>query len=472
MAPAPWDEVPAHNTLFVLVTGGNSGIGFGIGERLIDEYLATRSLSSHLVVIPTTRSVKKSQETIEGLRKHTREFAASSEVLRSRGGPDYDPRQTTRRVHILSVQLDLCSIPSIRRAANQLVSGTVTSLSDDDDFVSLVDVKIPRLDSIIFNAGMGGWYGLDWPKVAHNIFTKGLVSATTWPTFKGAIGGRVINPLTGRKEDGKPQMGEVFCANVFGHYIFAQRLVPLMTRPANSTLPPGRIIWESSVEPDWKCFSPDDFEAIKTTAAYESTKRLTDVMALTSTLPESKPYVDKYLNVPSPQSTQIQTPPNPPKIYLVHPGVVQTTLFPLNAFMFFWYNVVLYIARWLGSPWHPITAYNGACAPVWLALQEQGWLDGAHAERVKWGTSTDFWGECRVKKTEVDGWGWEGKVEEMIALKQEQKLSGRKPGAVDVTEERLVEFKELGASCWKRMEELREEWEGRADAVEAAGGKA
>ncbi|KAK4042396.1 hypothetical protein C8A01DRAFT_13996 [Parachaetomium inaequale] len=465
MAPAPWDAVSAENTLFVLVTGGNSGIGFGIGERLIDEYLTTRSLSSHLVVIPTTRSVKKSQETIDSLRKHTREFAATSQALRARAGPNYDPKQTTRRVHILSVQLDLCSMPSVRQAASQLVSGTLSSPSDDDDFVSIADAKIPRLDSVIFNAGTGGWYGLDWPKVFHNIFTKGLVSATTWPTFKGAHSGHLVDPINGPKGQGTPHMGEVFCANVFGHYVFAQRIVPLLTRPAAATstpLPPGRIIWQSSVEGEWDSLSLDDFEAVKTTTAYESTKRVTDLMALTSTLPASRPYVNAYLNTP-PQST-------PPKIYVVHPGIVQTTLFPLNAFMFFWYNVVLYVTRWLGSPWHPITAYNGACAPVWLALQEQGWLDGARAERVKWGSSTDVWGECRVKKTEVDGWGWEGRVEEMRALKQEHKLKGRRPGAVDVTEEKLVEFKELGAECWRRMEELRERWEERVDAAE--GGRA
>jgi 3-keto steroid reductase len=54
----------------------------------------------------------------------------------------------------------------------------------------------------------------------------------------------------------------------------------------------------------------------------------------------------------------------------------------------------------------------------------------------------------------------------MRALKQEHKLKGRRPGAVDVTEEKLVEFKELGAECWRRMEELRARWEERVDAVE------
>ena len=426
-------------------------------------------------MIPTTRSAKKSRETISLLRQHVRKFATTSPALRSRAGPDYDPRQTTRRVHLLSVQVDLCNLPSIRRAANQLISGTLSKPSDlpneDNAFETLVDVRIPRLDSVIFNAGIGGWYGLDWPKVFHNLFTKGLVSATTWPEFKGALAGHVIDPITGKKGVGSgdvPQMGEVFCANVFGHYVFAHRLAPLLSRPAaNDTsenaaiLPPGRIIWETSIEPDGSHFSLSDIQATKTKAAYESTKRLTDLLALTSTLPGSRPYVESYLTPDSTKSSE--KPAQLPKIYLVHPGVVQTTLFPLNAFMYFWYMVVLYLTRWLGSPWHPITAYKGACAPAWLALQQQEWLDSAGAERIKWGSSTDFWGECRVKKTEVDGWGWEGKVEDVKALRQEERWKGRKPGAKDATEESLAEFKALGAECWKRMEELRKEWEERVD---------
>jgi len=366
------------------------------------------------------------------------------------------------------VQLDLCNFPTIRRAADQLVNGTLSSPSEDpENFTSLADVRIPRLDAVIFNAGVGGWTGLDWSKVVTNLLSKGLVQATTWPTFKAATAGHTVNPLpdTDKSNSDKEVLGQVFCANVFGHYLFAHALVPLLSRPDNSTLAPGRIIWESSVEPVWENLSLDDFQAIKTNAAYESTKRLTDVLSLTATLPASKPYVDSFLSPSS--SPQQQQQSKPPRIYLVHPGVVQTTLFPLNAFMFFWYRVVLYVARWLGSPWHPITSYNGAVAPVWLALAPQESLDANGGERVKWGSSTDRSGECRVKKTEVEGWGWDGKVEDRVALMSEKgnaanrRLVGRKSGAVDLTEERRVEFEELGAKCWAEMERLRGVWEGR-----------
>lgn len=434
-----------------------SGIGFGIGERIIDEYLLTRPLSSHIVVIPTTRSAKKSRETVLGLRRHTAKFAETSKALRSRAGPGYNPRDTTRRVHILSVQLDLCSFPTIYKAAEELANGPLSTPDDDgpdaDSFTPLVDVKIPRLDSIIFNAGIGGFTGLVWSKIAHNFLTEGFIQATTWPAFKGADAGYTVHPLP--KDDSS--VGEIWCANVFGHYLFARQLVPLLSRPPSSTLPPGRIIWESSVEGDWDSFSLDDFQGTRTPQGYESSKRLTDILCLTAHLPAAKPYVAGYLQPPSADAT-------PPKIYLIHPGVVLTTIFPLNAFMFFWYRVVLYLARWLGSPWHNITPYNGAAAASWLALQEQAELDAAGAQAVKWGSATDRAGGSRVKMTEVEGWGWDGRVasrDEDTVTGILRRAVGRKNRMPDVTEEKRIEFEALGAQCWREMERLRAEWEGK-----------
>ncbi|OIW24871.1 hypothetical protein CONLIGDRAFT_636013 [Coniochaeta ligniaria NRRL 30616] len=467
---ARWDSLPPEKTLFALVTGANSGIGFGICQRLIDEFIASRSLDSHLILIPTARSSKKSEDTVNALRRYAARRAESSKTLKSRLGPGYEASETTRRIHLLSVQLDLCNFPSIKKAADQLVNGTLTSPCEDDFFRPLADVRIPRLDAVILNAGIGGWSGLDWAGLAHNVFTGGVVQACTFPTFKAGIRGLTVNPIPKPADDKTtPTLGEVFCANVFGHYLFTHAILPLLSREPSSTAPPpGRIIWESSVEPTWHNLSLADFQGVKTKAAYESSKRLTDVLALTSSLPSVKPYSLAYLSPPS--SPKDRLPPTPPKIYLAHPGVVVSTIFPLNAFLFFWYRLAMYLSRLLGSPWHTVTAYKGACAMVWLALAGEDELASqGGGQNVKWGSSCDRWGTTGVKKTEVEGWGWEGKVEDRDALVADEstgvlrKMVGRRADAVDLTEEKRAQFEELGVECWREMERLRGEWEGRMD---------
>lgn len=102
------------------------------------------------------------------------------------------------------------------------------------------------------------------------------------------------------------------------------------------------------------------------------------------------------------------------------------------------------VARWIGSPWHTVSPYKGACAPVWLALVSQGELDTKEAAtnaglgKVKWGSSTDRGGNESIRRTEVEGYGFAG-----------EEIEGREA------------FDELGKDCWRQMEELREEWEAR-----------
>ncbi|KAI1416566.1 hypothetical protein F5Y13DRAFT_119162 [Hypoxylon sp. FL1857] len=460
MGSPPWAGAASHEQFFVLLTGANSGVGLGIGQRIIDEFLASRSLSSHLILIPTTRSVSKSRDTVVSLRAHLEKTARTSKQLRSRAGPDYDPQTAISRVHVLSVQLDLCDLRSIYSAAKQLVHGEVT------DPTGLINsVKIPRLDAALFNAGVGGWSGLDWFGLARQFFQVGLVQSCTFPSFKKAAPAAVLDQkkLLGDSAHNlkiqPPELAEVFCANVFGHYILAHELLPLLSR-SRPDEPLGRIVWTSTIDAGWNHLSFDDFQARNHKPPYESSKRITDLICLTADLPSVQKASAPYFASPAAADKPIK-----PRFYLTHPGVVCTPLFPLHPILYFFYYWAMYLARWLGSPWHPVEPYLGACATAWLALADQETVDTLHAERVKWGTSATRLGHVAPKKTEVEGWGWEGRVEDSEALKHDgeqgvlRKLKGRKWDAVELTEEDRARFEDDGRKCWVELERLRTAWE-------------
>ena len=119
--------------------------------------------------------------------------------------------------------------------------------------------------------------------------------------------------------------------------------------------------------------------------------------------------------------------------------------------------LAFYVARWLGSPWHPIAPYKGAVAPVWLALASQSTLDGIEEQdgQGKWGSATDVWGRERVIRTEVDGWGFGG----MVGAGSRFGTKGRRRDAKDLTVEEREKFELLGRGVWREMERLRVDWE-------------
>ncbi|KAH8776468.1 hypothetical protein F5883DRAFT_487796 [Diaporthe sp. PMI_573] len=471
MAAAPWAHVPAKDTFFALVTGANR-----YQPRLIDEFLTTRSLTSHLVLIPTTRDARKSAETTALLRSHLHK-AAASPSLRARGA--VDTADTAARVHLLSLQLDLCDFNTVYGAASQLLSGTLPLEGYNDG------VRIPRLDAVILNAGIGGWTGVNWLKCVRNFLAVGWVQAVTWPTFKVATPGMTVDPLPGRQKKQQEEtgaedngetdvVGQIFCANVFGHYLFARAILPLLGRRqgagegGDADIPPGRLIWEGSIEASREHFRLSDLQGLETHGPYESSKRLTDLLILTSSLPGVQAHSAPYWRLP-PAATKEEQQKQPPKVYLCHPGIVVTTILPLPFILQYLWTFAAYVARWIGSPWHTNTSYNAAATMVWLALATQGSLDSMGAESIKWGSASDRRGNALVKKTEVDGWGWRGKVESLEdeddAMHGLRKIKGRKTGARLVTEECRVDFEEMGALCWREMERLRAEWEAKMEVV-------
>lgn len=260
-----------------------------------------------------------------------------------------------------------------------------------------------------------------------------------------------------------------------GHYILGHRLTPAMSRSKTDKVPPGRLIWTSSVEAHKPMFDFADMQSMVKPTAYESAKRLTDILSLTCTTPAAQKYSSEYLcsadieaeREPEKRRTRAKKEKEskeviPPKMYLSHPGIVASTLFPLPWFLFWAYRMVVYMGKLFGSPWHLRDAYAGGKAAAWIVLSGQEELDSADAQRKKWGSASDITNVALSKETEVEDWGFNGKAEPVTGSKKEgslSKLSGRRYAATDATKDQIAEFKRLGADCWREMERMRKEWD-------------
>ncbi|MDI1491902.1 MAG: 3-keto-steroid reductase [Ramalina farinacea] len=439
----------------ILVTGANSGLGFAICQRLIDEFIDTRPQFTSLTLIITTRDAPKSADTVSRLQRH----------CKAKSKPYEAPLST--RITIQPENLDLTSLRSVRALANKLLKGS-----------------IPHLDSIICNAGIGNVRGIAWGKAIGSMLTD-FVNATTCATpYKICDTGTLTAP---QKADGEqqhlPDLGLVFTSNIFGHYMLSHQLVPLLTStPAGCDT--GRIIFVSSLEAVAEAFNPQDIQALKTPQAYESSKRLTDLLVLTSELPSTQPFINRFfasaltpttttsadeapqirlLDNDIPTDTPISggggggirmtdsTPrggASKPSFHLTHPGICATSFVPLPFPLTWLMALAFYIARLLGSQWHTVRPYTGAKAPVWLALATEEEIEDVEVETAgkgmgkgKWGSGVDRWGRVGVRRTGVAG--WEGGGLEMI---RDEEREG---------------FEEVGRGVWKEMEELRVFWEGQ-----------
>jgi 3-keto steroid reductase len=330
-----------------------------------------------------------------------------------------------------------------------------------------------KLDAVIWNAGIPGWKGRNWPLAVWHVIIK-TVEACTYPEFNisdvGLLAKRQI-PQTGasqptEKQDDEPRLGQVFLANVFGHYMLTHWLCPVFT-------PDTRIIWTSSVSATWSVFNVEDIQGIQSPCAYESSKRLTDLLVLTSELPSTKPYISTFLSIPKDSrpaipiglvTTQQQASPSRPRMLLTHPGVVSTEISGLGLLLSLLMTAAFYFCRLLGSPWHPIDPYKSSVSAVFAALAPpHQFLDYEDRDgKGKWGSSTDVFGHERVARTEVQGWGFcgvPGQIPEGSVNSRVARWRGWTPG----TKEEREEFEVLGQKVWREMEGLRREWEGRLE---------
>ncbi|KAL8793587.1 MAG: hypothetical protein Q9195_003850 [Heterodermia aff. obscurata] len=403
-------ESTAKDCLFVLLTGANR---------------QPPSLTLHLIT--TTRDERKSHDTLSKLSAHLRQ---KSRKLHT---------NLASRVTFQAEQVDLTSLQSVHALSTHLLN------------------TLPRLDVVFLNAGYGGLTGIDWLRAAWVIPTD-LRYEITYPSYNLSAVGLTTTAQTSSGDE--PPLGTVFTSNVFGHYILVHQLCPLFTS-AITAQRSGRVIWISSIEGYASTFALGDMQGLAAESAYKSSKRLTDILILTSSRPSTQQYVSDFLGDGSNKSKKHEDDKREasrPDMYLAHPGICATSFVPLP-FLLYWSMVLIfYLARWLGSPWHTVSSYKGAAAPVWLALALQRELDELEVDgKSKWGSYVSRGGDESVMRTEVEGWGVRGQVESL----EGKELSGRRRGVRDLRMEEQERFEELGRECWQQIEELRSKWEQR-----------
>lgn len=392
---------------------------------MIDEFLLIKQSTQTIHLLFTVRDTRKLAQTLAGINEHLN-------GILSRRGKDGGSitRLEGERIIVEGVLVDLTRLLTVRSLAYDLCK------------------REQHIDAIVCNAGIGGWTGLDWPRATWTILTD-FMQAVTFPTYQASSVGAVTKQQV-KSNDGQsqePALGEVFTANVFGHYMLVHWLSLLMNAQS-------RIIWTSSLSAQPRYFVPDDFQHLNTTESYESSKRITDLLVLTSELSSTRPYVTSFFSVSSTTT--------PPTMYLVHPGIVKTAISMMPWFLHFIIVAVFYVARMAGSPWHTVLAYPGATSAVWVCLAPDSQLRAreVHEGKGKWGSVVDTQGNEGVKRTEVEGWGFNG-IPGDVPPGSVSGKQGRYRERRPTTKESREHFEEHGMLAWREMEDLRTAWEKR-----------
>ncbi|CAK9436379.1 uncharacterized protein LODBEIA_P09370 [Lodderomyces beijingensis] len=255
-------------------------------------------------------------------------------------------------------------------------------LVDFTDMVSVLsayydlDKRYKHIDYLFINAAQGVYNGIDWYSATVEVL-KNPVDAVTNPTYKLQRTGVASND----------NLGLVFQANVFGPYYLIHRVKHLLAKG-------GKIIWISSLMSHPKYLSFNDLQLLRSPESYEGSKRLVDLLHFAS-----------YRRLKE-EDGILQ--------YLVHPGIFTSFSFFqfLNPFTYYGMLMLFYIARMLGSPYHNISGYIAANAPVAAAL-------GKTKQSLKVGSACNRSGKEYLKYEEVDTTGKEDVAKYLEDLSKE-----------------------------------------------------
>ncbi|KAF9357703.1 hypothetical protein BGX34_009260 [Mortierella sp. NVP85] len=350
-----------------IVTGANAGVGYAIVQRLVQES------TEPLTVILACRNKQRAQKALASLQAYFEEQQKrlTQNKDNSAGALKESSPMTTKEgclYHYPDLKVELVDV------------GSVSSVLA---FNQRIKDQYCNVDYLFCNAGVLPSVGVMWGKVVLDCFRA--------PMDLVVRADVLIQPKQHLTEDG---IGNVLASNVFGHYLMIKGLEDQLSKTEDD---PGRVIWTSSMTAEKASFRIDDWQGLEAVQPYESSKWVTDLLALrlneiwSSQQPSgiSSALSDKAVSPPSSgrrvtrslSKSAIANGINPDTTGTVHskkniisistqPGVVASGIGGLAPWIVKLRIGLHYILRICGEYHQTVTGYHGAHANVFAALKQ------------------------------------------------------------------------------------------------------
>ncbi|KAI9219144.1 hypothetical protein BC828DRAFT_386851 [Blastocladiella britannica] len=222
-----------------LITGANSGVGFGIARRLLLNHTTGTRIDACGRTLPPNTGAKSGASddlvVVLGCRNHARATAARDALL---------AEFPSAKIDILD--MDVSSGPSIRAAA------------------AIARNRYGSISFLFCNAGIMPTVGLAWGAIARDMV---LDTKDLWTNGTNAY----VQPVGVKDSLGH---GSIFVANTAGHWLLINELEPLLVSGH------ARVIMTSSVTAKRAYFDLDDIQGLAGNRPYHSSKYAMDVLTL------------------------------------------------------------------------------------------------------------------------------------------------------------------------------------------------
>ncbi|KAI8801787.1 hypothetical protein BJ742DRAFT_835537 [Cladochytrium replicatum] len=339
----------------VVITGANSGCGYSLVELLIEKHLAALrpSQDGHLSTTHTTpqiptiivlacRSPKRANTALDTLISKYFVGQKARKAFPVRGLDDDAAREEFAKKMLQLLIVDLSVPADVFRAAKELAD------------------RFEKIDALVMNAGVLHSEGIRVRWALYQLATR--------PDHVFRTGGDiVIQPVGETTPDSGGTLGEVFAANVLGHYILLREIEDLLSAAGGS----GKVLFNSSSTPVAESVDLNDFQALESHHPYEHSKRLMDLAFFALRQSYLKPSTTSPVHLRSTNAIHL---------VLCDPGALHSGITGTLGVPTWILFVVFVLLRFVASGLN-FTGRNGATSLFWALSASIG--DGPHANTRK-----------------------------------------------------------------------------------------